>query len=201
MSDKSPYEQLGVDENSTFDEIQEARNRMLKQHGGDRKQAESIETAYDAILMDRLRLRQEGKIKVPDRIRFPERTVEPPPEFIPTPAKQTPDWLQRFLDTPSRNDILLPAALFAGTSLLSLTAPPLALALGVGLSLYFITRKENKFGRALLLTLVGLIVGVFLGVQFGQLLATQLQQVAVGLDTFAALVTFVLLWLISSFLR
>lgn len=201
MSDQNHYERLGLDENSTFDEIQEARNRLVQEHAGDRKQVEAIEAAYDAILMERLRLRQEGKIKVPDRIRFPERLAEPLPDFTPTPPKQTPDWLQRLIDTPSQADVLLPAALFLGTGLLSLTAPALALALGVGCSLYFLNRKEHKFGRAFLLTLIGLVVGVVIGLQFGQFILPQLRQISLALDSFAALVTFFVLWLISSFLR
>jgi hypothetical protein len=201
MSDNNPYEKLGLDENSTFDEVQEARSRLLQEQGGDRKQIEAIETAYESILMERLRLRQEGKIKVPDRIRFPERLADPLPDFAPAPVKQTPDWLQRLIDTPSRADILLPAAIFAGNGLLSLAAPPLALALGVGCSLYFLNRKEHKFGRAFLLTLLGLVVGVVAGLQIGQLLLPQLSQISLPLESFAALVTFVVLWIISSFLR
>ncbi|HEY9663981.1 MAG TPA: CPP1-like family protein [Allocoleopsis sp.] len=202
MSDTNPYERLGVNDESSFDDIQEARNRLVQEHSADRKQVEAIEAAYDAILMDRLRLRQEGKIKVPDRIRFPERLVEPPPEYTPPPSSQSPDWLQRFIDTPSRNDILLPAGLFLGAGLLSFVlSPALALALGVGLSLYFLTRKERKFGRAFLLTIAGLIVGVVLGLQVGSLFTAQLQQVSIQVETFASLVTFVILWLVSSFLR
>lgn len=201
MSDKNPYDQLGVDENATFDEIQEARNRLVEEYASDRKQVESIEAAYDAILGERLRLRLEGKIKVPDRIRFPERTVEPTPEFVPTPPKQTPDWLQRLIDTPSRNDVLLPGAIFLGLGLLSLTTPALSLALGVGCSLYFLNRKEQKFGRAFLLTLIALILGIVIGLQLGSLVVPQLQQISLALDSFAALITFVVLWLTSSFLR
>lgn len=201
MSDKNPYERLGLDENATFDEIQEARSRLVEEYASDRKQVEAIESAYDSILMERLRLRQEGKIKVPDRIRFPERLAEPPPEFAPSPPQKAPDWLQRLIDTPSRADVLLPAAIFLGNGLLSLTAPALALALGVGCSLYFLNRKEHKFGRAFLLTLIGLIVGVVIGLQIGNLLLPQLRQISLALDSFAALVTFFILWLISSFLR
>lgn len=201
MSDKNPYERLGLDEDATFDEVQEARNRLMQEHAGDRKQIEAVETAYEAILMERLRLRQEGKIKVPDRIRFPERLADPPPDFTPAPAKQTPGWLQRLIDTPSRNDILLPAALFVGNGLLGLAAPALSLALGVGCSLYFLNRKEHKFGRAFLLTLIGLVVGVVVGLQIGQFLLPQLNQISLPLESFAALVTFFVLWLISSFLR
>ncbi len=80
MSDQNPYEKLGVSEDASFDEIQEARNRLLEQHGGDGKNLEMIEAAYDAILMERLRMRQEGKIKVPERIRFPEMRVQSLPK-------------------------------------------------------------------------------------------------------------------------
>ncbi|MBE9179188.1 CPP1-like family protein [Oculatella sp. LEGE 06141] len=201
MSEQNHYEKLGVDESASFDEIQDARNRLIMQYSADRKQVEAIESAYDAILMDRLRQRQEGKIKVPDRIRFPERVVEPPPEFTPAPPKQTPDWLQRFVDTPSQSDILWPAGLFLGVSLLSFSAPSLALALGVGFSLYFLNRKEHKFGRAFLLTLVGLIVGVVLGLQLGALVAAQLAGFNLEVTSLAALVALFILWLMSSFLR
>jgi hypothetical protein len=201
MSDQNHYLMLGVDENASFEEIQDARNRLVQEHSGDRKLVESIEAAYDAILMDRLRLRQEGKIKVPDRIRFPERLVEAPPEFTPISAKQTPDWLQRFIDTPSRADILWPAALFVGTGFLSLSSPSVGLALGVGFSLYFLNRKEHKFGRAFLITLVSLILGVILGLQAASLLQPQLVEMGIATETFAAWFAFFVLWLTDSFLR
>jgi len=201
MSDLNHYQRLGVDENASFEEIQDARNRLVKEHNGDRKQVEAIETAYDAILMDRLRLRQEGKIKVPDRIRFPERLAEPVPEVTSISPKKTPYWLKQLIDTPSQADILMPAGLFTGLTLLSLISPPIALAFGVGLSIYFLNRKEHKFGRAFLLTLGGLIVGVFLGLWIGGLVVLQLQEIGVTVDFFASLVTFALLWAIDSFLR
>lgn len=205
MSDTSPYERLGVNENSTFDEIQEVRNALLKDCAGDRQQQEEVEAAYDAILMERLRLRQEGRIKVPEGIRFPERAEPPAKEVAPPEAPKTPSWLQNLVDTPSQNDILLPAAVFAGLGLLAvlMADPALPLALGVGFSLYFINRKEHKFGRSLLLTLVGLIVGVVLGMQIGSLFADQLKMVfsTSALETFASLVTFVILWVVSSFCR
>ena len=77
MSEQNPYEQLGVTEESSFEEIQEAKQRLVQQYQNDSKIVESIEAAYDSVLMDRLRMRQEGRIKVPDRIRFPERLTIP----------------------------------------------------------------------------------------------------------------------------
>lgn len=201
MSDQNHYETLGVDESASFEEIQATKERLVQELAGDRKQIEAIEAAYDAILMDRLRMRQEGKIKVPDRIRFPEKSVEPLPALTPPQAKASPGWLQRLIDTPSTTDILLPAGLFLATSVLSLSSPPAALALGIGFSLYFLTRKERKFGRSLLLTLIGFLVGTVIGLQMGALLETQLQAISLSTESFAALLTFLALWLISSFLK
>ena len=83
MSEQNPYEQLGVTENSSFEEIQAAKKRLFEQHGNDSTVLETVEIAYDTIIMDRLRLRQEGKIKVPEKIRFPERNVEKKPQATP----------------------------------------------------------------------------------------------------------------------
>jgi hypothetical protein len=202
MSDMNPYEQLGVDEDASFDEIQTAKNQLVQACGSERKQVEAIEAAYDAILMDRLRLRQEGKIKVPDRIRFPEKLADPVPQSTPVVPKQPSSWLQQFLDAPSRNEIVMPAGLFLAAGFLSLVMQPaLPLALGICLSIYFLNRKENKFLRATLLTLLGLMIGVVVGTQLANLIQPQLNSLSLTTDSFAAIVTFVILWLTSSFLR
>ncbi|MBE9041492.1 CPP1-like family protein [Oscillatoriales cyanobacterium LEGE 11467] len=203
MSDRSPYEQLGVSEDSSFDEIQAARSRLLEENAGDRKLSEKIEMAYDALLMERLRMRQEGKIKVPERIRFPERlTPEAPPNKTSSPIDRTPAWLQSTLDTPSQSDILWPAGIMLALSALSIGAnfAPVALALGVGTSLYFLNRKEKRFGRALLLTVATLLVGLLAGGALASSIAPQLG-IVVDVNTLTAWITFFLLWLTTSFLK
>ncbi|WP_421656563.1 CPP1-like family protein [Leptothermofonsia sp. ETS-13] len=212
MSGQNPYEQLGVTEASSFEEIQDARNRLFAQHQGDHKQLELIEAAYDAVLMDRLRLRQEGKIKVPDRIRFPEKMIQSPPSPTPTQAPNSPNWLQSLVDTPSRIDILLPAVILAILSALIIFYNPsspaglqqvlqASLVVGGGSSFYFLFRKERKLGRSVLLSLVGLIGGLILGYLLGTALQAQLLSIGIRPDIFATVVTFFILWLISSFLR
>lgn len=201
MSDLNSYETLGLSESSSFEEIQDARDRLLEEFAGDRKQIESIEAAYDAILMERLRLRQEGKIKVPDRIRFAENAVEPPPSPPSVPVSR-PNWMSDLLDTPSRDDVLWPAGVFFGLLLLGAYAPSLALALGVGAAIYFLNRKEKKFWRSVLLTLGGLLVGFAIGLTLAQLLIPQGAQFAwASPDVVAAAMTCVVLWAVSSFLR
>ena len=209
MSDQNPYEKLGVSEDASFDEIQDVRNRLVEQYRGDTKRLEMIEASYDAILMERLRMRQEGKIKVPERIRFPEYRVQVPPKESPTPRDQSPAWLQRMLDKPTPRDVVLPGAWYFGLSAISLfyqaggdQALQWSLVLGVGLSIYFLKRKEGKFGRSVLLTLVGLITGLIAGGLVASWVIVPIQQVIpLSVNQFSTVVTFVLLWLINSFLR
>jgi predicted exporter len=82
---------------------------------------------------------------------------------------------------------------------------PLVLALGVGCNVFLLNRKERQFGRAVLLTLAGLLLGVGLGTVLGSLLlgGSAAPQIASIFTTekIATLVTLFVLWLISSFLR
>jgi Protein CHAPERONE-LIKE PROTEIN OF POR1-like len=208
MSEQNPYEQLGVTEEASFEEIQEAKQRLRQQYQNDSKLLESIETAYDAVIMDRLRMRQEGKIKVPDRIRFPERLVTPTVESKPVSIGKSPSWLQRTLDTPSAKDIWLPGLIYAALAGITLfisdpngSLSSLLLAFGVFANLYFFNRKEGRFGRALLFTFGGLILGVALGAGIIALAASAGFDLPIGSRAINSLITFLILWIVSSFLR
>ena len=203
MSNQSHYQQLGITEDASFEEIQAAKERLKQKNSNDQKVIENIEAAYDAILMDRLRLRQEGKIKVPERIRFPERQTKKATESLTSEAtSQGPVWLQKLIDTPSQADILWPTSIYVVLAAISIyfgvsksSSSELTLAVGVASCLYFLNRKEKKFGRAVLLTVSALILGLVLG--------GTLSALATGLRTeiFITLVTFLVLWMVSCFLR
>ena len=206
MSEQNPYEQLGVTEESSFEEIQEAKQRLVQQYQNDSKIVESIEAAYDSVLMDRLRMRQEGRIKVPDRIRFPERLTIPV-ESKPVTSSKSPNWWQSSIDTPSAQDIGVPAVIYACLGAITLLVPdpsgsllPLLLAFGVFVNIYFFNRKEKRFGRALLFTLAGLVLGVALGAGLASL-AAKADLNIFGDRPIYALVTFLIFWVISSFFR
>ena len=208
MSEQNAYEQLGVGENASFEEIQDAKKRLIQQHSSDSKKVESIETAYDTIIMDRLRLRQEGKIKVPERIRFPERAPEAPANLTTSVSSQnSANWLQQFIDNPSQADILLPTGIFLVLASIAVFAQtpaqsplPLLMALGFMANIYFLNRKEGRFGRALLMSLVALFVGIGLGSGLAQLMVSQ-GGVVLGAEKLASTITFCLFWLASCFLR
>jgi hypothetical protein len=201
MSETNPYVQLGVSEDASFEEVQVARAQLLSQCQGDERRTQTVEMAYDAILMDRLRQRQEGRIKVPERIRYAERNVVATAEKNDTRTVVLPAWaenLRSFVDTPSAQDVALPALVYGGLGYwawAASTGAALPVALGIVTSLYFINRKENRFGRAMLLTVLGLLVGALVG--------NVLLGLSLGLNPNTAISwgIFVILWLVSSFLR
>ncbi|MEB3211298.1 MAG: CPP1-like family protein [Leptolyngbyaceae bacterium] len=200
MSTQNHYETLGVDENSSFEEIQGARDRLLQEFAENKKQSEAVEAAYDAILMNRLRMRQEGKIKVPDQIRFAEKEVEA--KASNQSSKQAPAWVSQLMDNPSRNEVLWPAAIFIGTALLGLAAESAGIAVGVIAAVYLLNRKENKFFRSLLLALAALAVGALIGTLVGQAMGLQLQATeGISLISFAGIVTSFFFWLVTSFFK
>jgi uncharacterized membrane protein YccC len=113
------------------------------------------------------------------------------------------------LDRPTPAEVLLTGAWYLGLSAISTFYPTgedqvlqLALVVGVGISIYFINRKEARFGRAVIFTLSGLIVGLIAGGLLANWAVPLIGQfVHLTPNQFSTAVTFVLLWLISSFLR
>ena len=208
MSEQNPYEQLGVTENSSFEEIQAAKKRLYEQHGNDSAVLETVEIAYDSIIMDRLRLRQEGKIKVPEKIRFPERSVEKSLKVPQIVKKDSAAWLQDLIDTPSQADILWPTGIFLTLSAIAVFAQntgasilPLLMALGFIANIYFLNRKEGRSGRAFLISFIALFMGIALGTGLAHALLGRGSVTSLGEDQFASAVTFCLFWLVSCFLR
>lgn len=212
MSELSPYQQLGVGEDASFDEIQIAKKKLREKYQNDAQVLEEIEIAYDAIIMDRLRLRQEGKIKVPEKIRFPEKTVEPPKNktisnYTPS-LPNTPTWLQNIIriDQPSVREVSLSGLAFLAliaASILSQSSEtlPLLLTIGVGASFFILYRKERLFWRSVGIVFLSFVIAVSLGSVLANLIINSGFNLTIATEQFISLFTFCLLWLTSNFLR
>ncbi len=225
MSDQHVhYKTLGLTEASSFEEVQSARKRLVAGYENEPQKKEGIEAAYDAILMERLRLRQEGKIKVPDRIRFAEKQAKP---AVPVASNNSPtaggtQWFSDLLDQPeSRSELLWPTIIFAALAGLSwvLGAPQsagsaapgtaqgalgasLALALGMMCTVYFLNKKTRKLWRSAGLGAIGLAVGFGLGVVVELVLRSQgTQLMPQQLSSLSASITLLTLWFITGFVR
>jgi len=205
MSEPTPYEKLGVNDEASFEEVRDARDRLLREYEGDESQQEAIEVAYDAILMDRLRARKEGKIAVPDRIRYPERLSTAIPAAIQNNTqRRAPSWLSRLLDNPSQKDIYISLGIFTGLGAVSFFIPAATTWLSFGLiaSVYLLTRKENRFGRALLISLSGITIGVILAALTNQvLLLSRLVGDGFFPSSIQMVIILIVMWLHACFLR
>lgn len=205
MSHPSPYEQLGITDDANTEEILAARDRMLSEADlvSDRKQRERIEAAYDSVLMDRLRLRQEGKIKVPDRIRFPEKSTQQVPSFVPTAPPAKAKWLSQLFRMPSLNELWLPTSIFAGLGIAAAVYVNLqqaVLMLGVVACVYFVNRRERRMGKAILIGLAGLLAGFLMGGLIWTVLKPQLLGIGLASNVLDTSLVIFLLWLLSCFL-
>ena len=206
MSQQSPYEQLGVAEDASFEEIQAAKQRAIVQIGSDRQLQDKLESAYDAILMERLKLRQQGRIKVPEGTRFPEKiSSNISPKFKPPSLANSPSWLADTFERPSQPELLTTSGVYTvlgGAALIpavSSAALPTLMALGTGFSLYFINQKQRRFRRALLGSLIALVVGMVTGGILVNYLHLPVSKIGLSGEVFASLLTFILLWVASSF--
>jgi hypothetical protein len=206
MSQQNPYEQLGVAEDATFEEIQAAKQRVLARSGSDRQLQDDVEAAYDAIIMERLKLRQQGKIKVPDGIRFPEKPIAVVPKFPSLSATNSASWLGDTFERPNQSEILTTSGVYVvlgGVALIPTAeaALPTLVAFGTGFSLYFINQKQRRFKRALLGTLIALVLGTIIAGVLVNALHLPVGKIGLHGDVFAGLLIFLLLWITSSFTK
>jgi divalent metal cation (Fe/Co/Zn/Cd) transporter len=75
------------------------------------------------------------------------------------------------------------------------------MALGTGFSLYFINHKQRRFKRALLGSLLALVVGTLVAGLLVNSVHLPVSRIGLPGDVFAALVTFLCLWIASSFTK
>jgi Protein CHAPERONE-LIKE PROTEIN OF POR1-like len=205
MSQQSPYDRLGVAEDATFEEVQAAKQRVLARSGGDIQLQDSVEAAYDAIVMERLKLRQQGKIKVPDGIRFPEKPLAAVPKFPSISVANSPSWLGDTFERPSQSEILTTAGVYIVLSGVAISVAgsllPTLIAFGSGFSLYFINQKQRRFKRALLGTLFALVLGTVVAGLLVNTLHLPIGQIGLSGEAFAGLLIFLLLWVTSTFTK
>jgi hypothetical protein len=205
MSQPTPYERLGISTDASFEEIQAAKHRLQTAGSSDPQAIDDIEAAYDSILMDRLKMRQEGKISVPEGIRFPEKSVQTLPLPKLAPPKLGNVEIGELVEMPTGRNLAIGAGVatvLAASAALPDTRSdglPLILALSAGYTIFALKIKSNRLGRAFAITGIGLVGAI--GLTMLLLGAADVSIEGFGADKIAALVAIVVLWLAASFLR
>ncbi|WP_024544688.1 CPP1-like family protein [Picosynechococcus sp. NKBG15041c] len=206
MSEQNPYKTLGLVETASFEEIQAAKQKLSTQYQGDRAVVDELEAAYDAIIMDRLRQRQQGTLEVPDQIRFAET---PPKEAKVAPVtldmERLPQWLTDLRDTPEPQTLNLALGINGAIAIVGLfLSPELAstiLTAALMVNIYLIYRKEQRFGRAALISVVALILGIGLGSGLNALLSSLNVTLAIATEQILLIASSLTFGLSTSLLR
>ncbi|ESW14797.1 hypothetical protein PHAVU_007G018100 [Phaseolus vulgaris] len=174
MSVENALKLLGVSEGASFDDILRAKNVILANCKDDQDAVAQVEAAYDMLLMQSLTQRRAGKV-ANSNVRYADvKRVKPPT------VGSMPQWLKNSpvsIESPSTSDLGLQAGVYG--ALMGLTylngastpvaayagadVPGLLLAGSFGASLYFMTKKNVKLGKATVITIGGLVAGAVVG--------------------------------------
>ncbi len=200
----TPSETLGISEQASYEEIQAARQKLSTEFAGDPAKLAAVEAAYDALLMQRLRLRQEGKIKVPDGVKQADK-ADRTPLLPPVPKFETPSWLQSWTEKPDPLSTFGPPVLYLtlGGLLLALPSAQMAqtlMAVATGGAFFFFYRKGSGLGRSVLLGFGGLILGFILGALIYGVLLRQIPGMPAA-DLVVSWILYLVLWLLTTFLK
>jgi Protein CHAPERONE-LIKE PROTEIN OF POR1-like len=209
MSQQTPYERLGIDTDASFEEIQVAKQRLQQEHHNDPQSLDNIEAAYDSILMDRLKMRQEGKISVPEGIRFPEKSVQTLslPKLSPPQISVATNWLGELIEKPQGKDLAVTSGVIASLATIvalpgtAESALPMILAVATGFTLFFLNSKISRLGRAFLITSLGVVGSIVLAMLVINVGHLPIGNLLISGDKIATLFTLAVLWVIGSFIK
>jgi hypothetical protein len=179
-SGSTPYERLGLSADASFDAVQAAKQTLLDQVGDDSIARARVEAAYDAVLMERLKERQQGKVSTAARTASNREQAAPQapkqaalanlPQVSLPKLKLQPLSLPQLalpqLVLASGRELWFPLAA-SGALLLFLLALPssaeLVMALATGVCLINLQRRSGRFLPALGWSLALLSLGLLLG--------------------------------------
>ncbi len=206
-----PYERLGVAPDASFDTVQEAKLARLKEAGDDPMVRSRIEAAYDAVLMDRLKERQQGRVSSAARSASQREQASPPPSrpalsALPSLPQLPPSRLPRpsfslpRLQLASGRDLWFPLAadgvLLVLLLLMPGAAPELLTALATGVTLLNLQRRNGRFlasvGWSFALLCLGLVLGGLLAAGLGASLSQALPVSTLQLQSIPAILLLLL---------
>ena len=215
-----PYIRLGLSQDATFEQVQAAKARCIADVDGDDQARARVEAAYDAVLMARLRDRQQGQVSpaAATASQREEGVGSAPltgPSFpgtsllqnirtnLPDPSQSlaslAPQW--SLVEGQGRIVRIIAGIIGLGLLLVSVASVQLVLALAcIGVFLSQVRRGRRplaSLGWTLLALIVGLLVGSLLTTALSP---TALQQLSITPAQIQALPAAVLLWLAALFL-
>lgn len=190
---RDPYKRLGISREASEDEIQAARIFLISKYAGHKPSVDAIESAHDKIIMEKFHERRRPKLNIKKKVR--DVTQSPFVQAV----------TNRF-QTPATRVIIKTAAVFALLGVLTVLfptedGPTFQVALSLLATIYFIHDRLKSKIRALLYGVgafgVSWLLGTFLMVSVIPPLYRGLR----SLEVMTSLITYVLLWASSTYLK
>ncbi|KAG8662775.1 protein CHAPERONE-LIKE PROTEIN OF POR1, chloroplastic [Manihot esculenta] len=192
---RDPYKRLGISREASEDEIQAARNFLIHKYAGHKPSVDAIEAAHDKIIMQKFYDRKNPKIDIKKKVREVKQS-----RFVLAVTSR--------FQTPSMLVIIKTSIAFLVLGILTVLfpteeGPTLQVAISLMATIYFIYDRLKSKIRAFLYG-----AGAFI---FSWLLGTFLMVSVIpplpfikGLRSFevtTSLITYVLLWVSSTYLK
>lgn len=190
-----PYKRLGVTHDASEEEIRGARNFLVEQYAGHEGSVESIEAAYDRIIMTSFRQRKKAKINLKSRLR--NKVEESPPWF---------KTLLSYFEVPPVDVILRRLFLFAFMGVWSImnsaeNGPAFQVALSLGSCIFFLNDKMKNVPRAAIIGFGALAIGWIFGSILIPMVPTVLLRPTWSLELLTSLVSYVFMFLACTFIK
>ncbi|KAJ4867135.1 hypothetical protein Rs2_51327 [Raphanus sativus] len=190
-----PYKRLGISPYASEEEIWASRNFLLEQYADHERSRESIEGAFEKLLMSSFVARKKTKINLKTRLK--KRVEESPP------------WLKAlfdFVEMPPMDTVFRRLFLFAfmgGWSIMNSAegGPAFQVAVSLAACIYFLNEKTKSLGRAFLIGIGALMAGWFCGSLVIPMIPTAFINPTWTLELLTSLVAYVFLFLSCTFLK
>ncbi|PON92706.1 Protein CHAPERONE-LIKE PROTEIN OF POR1-like [Trema orientale] len=190
-----PYKRLGVSRDASEEEIWGSRNFLLQQYSGHERSEESIEAAFEKILMASFQYRKKTKINLKTKLK---KQVEESPPWVKN--------LLSFVELPPPDVILRRLFLFAfmgGWSIMNSAeaGPAFQVAVSLAACIYFLNEKTKSLGRAFIIGFGALVTGWVCGSLLVPNIPSVLLHPTWTLELVTSLVVYVFLFLGCTFLK
>ncbi|KAL1334288.1 hypothetical protein HN51_063219 [Arachis hypogaea] len=190
-----PYKRLGISRDASEEEIWGSRNFLLQQYSGHEASEESIEAAFEKLLMASFKQRKKTKINLKSRLK---KKVEESPPWVKN--------LLNFVELPPTEVILRRLFLFAFMGAWSImnsaeTGPAFQVAISLAACIYFLNEKTKSLGRACIIGFGALVGGWISGSLAVPNIPSMLLRPTWTLELLTSLFVYLFLFLACTFLK
>ncbi|XP_038891329.1 protein CHAPERONE-LIKE PROTEIN OF POR1, chloroplastic isoform X1 [Benincasa hispida] len=190
---RDPYKRLGISKEASEDEIQAARNFLIHRYAGHKESVDAIESAHDKIIMQKFYDRKNPKIDIKKKVREVNQS-------------RVVQAIRSRFQTPSTKFILKTSIAFLVLGILTILlpteeGPTLQVAISLIATFYFLHDRLKSKLRAFLYGAGAFIFSWLLGTFFMVSVIPPVIKGLRGFEVTTSLITYILLWVSSTYLK